>query len=391
MENINICKYPLILVHGMFGWGDDEGLNDRVPYWGANTCNIKEHYTELGYKVHAASVGPASSAWDRACELYARLMGGPVDYGEAHSQRYNHKRFGRYYPDPLVEKWDGEHKIHLIGHSFGGNTIRLLCHLLTYGDDREKDMTPPGEMSELFEGGHEDMIASIVCICAPHNGSTAFLAAEKFKILPMMKFVIYNYMGIMGRSPAEGTIFDFHLEQYGLSDTPGEKDAYPMRRAKKRFKENRDNVEYDLTPEGARALNDFIEISPNIYFLSYSYNSVSCNFNGTVHLPWYIDFPFLGFTSELLLLYNRFFRPGKNYPFEDYCNDGLVDLTSAMNPKDEPHEFYKSGELVKGKWNVMKPRHGDHGTPIGLLSPVEDTFALYDEIFGFLYDIEQKL
>jgi hypothetical protein len=39
----------------------------------------------------------------------------------------------------------------------------------------------------------------------------------------------------------------------------------------------------------------------------------------------------------------------------------------------------------------MKPRYGDHGTPIGLLSPVEDTFALYDEIFEFLHGIEQKL
>ena len=50
------CKYPIILVHGLFGWGDDEGLNDRLPYWGANTCNIKQHYTEQGYEIYAASV-----------------------------------------------------------------------------------------------------------------------------------------------------------------------------------------------------------------------------------------------------------------------------------------------------------------------------------------------
>ncbi len=387
----NVCKYPIVLVHGMFGWGDDEGLNEHLPYWGANTCNIKDHYTEQGFKIFAASVGPASSAWDRACELYARIVGGPVDYGKAHSARCEHRRFGRYYPEPLVEKWDSKNKIHFIGHSFGGNTIRLLCHLLTYGDPREIAETDPDDISELFKGGHEDLIASIFTICSPHNGTTTFLAAKKFKILPAMKFVIYNYMGIMGRSPAEGTIFDFHLEQYGLSDTPGKKDAYPIRRAKKKFKYSNDNVEFDLTPEGAKELNSFIEISPDTYYFSYSYNAVSCNFNGKVHLPWYIDFPFLGFTSELTLIYYRLFREKGNYPFEDYCNDGLVDLPSAMHPKDEPYEMYKKGQIKKGIWNVMKPRFGDHGTPIGLFAPVEDTYALYDEMFSLAYKVEELI
>ena len=387
----NACKYPIILVHGMFGWGEDEGINDHLPYWGANTCNIKEHYCELGYNVHCVSVGPASSAWDRACELYARLTGGAVDYGKAHSERFSHKRYGRYYGEPLLENWDAENRIHLVGHSFGGNTIRLLCHLLTYGDRDEQAATDPDDLSPLFAGGHEDLVASIVTICSPHNGSTTFLTAEKFRILPVLKFIVYNYMGIMGRSPAEGTIFDFHLEQFGLSDTPGQKDAYPLRRAKKKFKANRDNVEFDLQPAGAKTINDYLEISPNVYYFSYSYNAVSCNFNGKVHIPWHIDFPFLAFTSELVLIYNHFFRPAKDLPFEDYCNDGLVDLTSAMHPKDEPFVFYKKGDFNKGVWNVMKPRYGDHGTPIGLMAPVEDTFALYDEIFGLMKTVEEKI
>ena len=384
------CKYPIILVHGMFGWGDEEGINNHLPYWGANTCNIKEHYIEEGYDIHCVSVGPASSAWDRACELYARLTGRAVDYGKYHSEQANHRRFGRYYPEPLIEKWDAENKIHLIGHSFGGNTIRMLCHLLTYGDKHEIEVTDSHDISPLFTGGHEDLIAGLVTLCSPHNGSTMFLAVEKFKLLPLMKAVIYNYMGIMGRSPAEGTIFDFHLEQYGMSDTPGKKDAYPLRRAKKVFRANKDNVEYDLQPEGAKRVNDYLEMSPNVFYFSYSYNSVSCNFTGGVHIPWHIDFPFLAFTSELVLIYNHFFRPSKDLPFEDYCNDGLVDLPSAMHPKDEPYIFFDFdySEIKPGIWNVMKTRKGDHGTPIGLFAPVEDTFALYDEIFGLLKEVE---
>ena len=383
------CKYPIILVHGLFGWGDDEGLNDRLPYWGANTCNIKEHYTEQGYEIYAASVGPVSSAWDRACELYARIVGGPVDYGKVHSENAQHRRFGRFYNEPLIEKWDKDHKVHLVGHSFGGNTVRMLAHLLTYGDPDEVAASPD-DCSELFKGGHEDLLCSIVTICAPHNGTTIFKAVDKFKILPLMKLIVYNYMGLMGRSPAEGTIFDFHLEQYGMSDTPGKKDAYPLRRAKKVFRANKDNVEYDLQPEGAKRVNDYLEISPNVFYFSYSYNSVSCNFTGGVHIPWHIDFPFLAFTSELVLIYNHFFRPSKDLAFEDYCNDGLVDLPSAMHPKDEPYIFFDFdySEIKPGIWNVMKTRKGDHGTPIGLFAPVEDTFALYDEIFGLLKEVE---
>ena len=139
VHRMSIPTYPLVFIHGLFGWGADEGINDKIPYWGATTGSLMDYLAEQGAECYAASVGPVSSAWDRACELYARLTGTTVDYGKAHSEKYHHNRFGRTYDEPLIADWSRERKLHLIGHSFGGTTARLFSHLLAFGDQDEKD------------------------------------------------------------------------------------------------------------------------------------------------------------------------------------------------------------------------------------------------------------
>lgn len=387
----NKLRYPVVFVHGMFGWGDDEGINNYLPYWGATTGNLITYLNELGYETYSASVGPASSAWDRACELYARLTGGIVDYGKSHSEKAHHRRFGRFYEKPLLEKWDEENKIYLIGHSFGGNTIRLFMHILAYGAPEEVEAITEDDkpVSPFFKGGNENLVASLVTICAPHNGTSTFNVAKKFGIMPLMKGFAYNYIGIAGRSPAEGTIFDFHLEQYGVSDTPGQKDAFPLRRAKKQFKNNSDNIEYDMGTDGAKELNDKIEICPNVYYFSYSYNCVSLAKSGKFHYPNKCDFPFLTLTSYLDLIYKKIFWHVQKGDLLGHEFDGLVDLPSARHPDDEPYKSFDENDIKPGIWNVMKTRDGDHGTPIGLFADKETTHDFYLEIMDLFKKIEE--
>ncbi|MBO5937438.1 MAG: hypothetical protein J6Q79_07515, partial [Clostridia bacterium] len=65
MKTNSMPEYPLIFVHGMYGWGENEGINKYIHYWGATSGSIAEYLRNKGCECYEASVGPASSAWDR--------------------------------------------------------------------------------------------------------------------------------------------------------------------------------------------------------------------------------------------------------------------------------------------------------------------------------------
>ena len=135
-------KYPYIFVHGMMGWGEDNKLYNIMPYWGMVAGNQMRQLRAQGIEAYAPQVSPIGSAWDRACELYAQLVGGVVDYGKAHSEAKGHARFGQDFGNGFVPDWSSTNKIHLIGHSFGGATMRMLVELLTNGSEAERACTP---------------------------------------------------------------------------------------------------------------------------------------------------------------------------------------------------------------------------------------------------------
>ncbi|MBR6702163.1 MAG: lipase, partial [Clostridia bacterium] len=268
-------RYPMMFVHGYNGWGSGEGLNGLLPYWGATTGDLMKRLILKGYDCYSASVGPVSSAWDRACELYAQLCGTTVDYGEAHSRKSGHKRFGRTYQKPLFEGWSESKKVHLIGHSFGGTTVRLLTHLLTNGCQDEIDASGE-DVSPLFTGGKEHLTASITTICTPHNSSSIYKMVKSFKLYEFMFLITALYCGTLGRTRINGNLVDFHLEQFGLTNTPGKKDADGYMRSIMRFlKNNSDTCEHDLLPESTEELNNIIRISPDVYYFSYAFNSMT--------------------------------------------------------------------------------------------------------------------
>jgi triacylglycerol lipase len=164
--------YPIVLVHGFSGWGRDELFGYK--YWGGIQGDLQEQLKTKGYTVYTAAVGPFSSNWDRACELYAQIKGGQVDYGLTHSTKYGHARYGRNYTG-LYPTWGNTvngkvNKIHLIGHSMGGQTIRMLAHMLEKGTTGAP-VVEVGSTSPLFAGG-KSWVHSITTISTPNQGTT---------------------------------------------------------------------------------------------------------------------------------------------------------------------------------------------------------------------------
>lgn len=376
---------PFIFVHGLNGWGEAEGVNKILPYWGADSGDLMKYLRSEGYECYATSTGPMNSAWDEACELYAQLMGTTVDYGVAHSGKFHHKRFGRTYYRPLVPDWgeiDGSGelgRVHLIGHSFGGTTIRVLVQLLTEGSAEERAATPSNDISGLFTGGKGKWVKSVATICTPHNSSSAYYPLVALGLDKTIQFFSYLYAGIAGRSFLNGLLVDFHFEQFGLTEIPGEGKADNLFKALKLALDNKeDSCQYDAGPEGNAKLNEKLSINKDIYYFSYAFSTTREIPVLGVQVPSIRTNPIIA-PLAAFMGFMEFKDPytGIVYDEDWLASDALVNTESAKYPVDEPHKDFDPNDVRPGIWNVMPVMRGDHGTAIGLLAGRERTRGFY--------------
>ncbi|MFY9198011.1 MAG: hypothetical protein WBK75_08065 [Acutalibacteraceae bacterium] len=365
-------NYPFVMVHGMLGFGKGVMLNDYLlPYWGMLSGDLTAYLKGEGFEVYNPGVGPVSSAWDRACELYAQLVGGTVDYGKAHSEKYGHKRFGRTYSKPVFEGWGAQKKVNLVGHSHGAATIRLLATLMTQGNAQEVEVTPKDEISPLFTGGKADWIYSITTMAGVHEGTTLMYSFKKpVDTIEKMTTYIANFTG--------GTLakfWDFQMEQWNLNGfEDGKSTKSPINKdIQKDVIASKDTVYYDVSLMGAKEVNEKIECVDSIYYFSFPCRKTSQKF----------------FTKERqetpMLSMHCCFRPFsksmgkyKENTFNDIkiderwlANDGCVPTFSSRAPLKEPSiDVYDAkGKYQKGIWHIYDDTLLDHLQIVGGFLP----------------------
>ncbi len=415
---------PVVLVHGFLGFGPNELQGTGFSYWGGFNDVAAHMRTYNGsHQVMAAAVGPVSSNWDRAVELYYQIKGGCADYGAAHTAKY--AAFGKIqkpagkcwaadpnnnpnkYPLALYPKWDANNPIHLVAHSQGGQTVRTLIQLLENG-------SPDGNEGggALYTGGKIGWVKSATTISTPHDGTT--LRDVIIDYVPKVSELAGKLVEVAGLGGSSNPGYNFKLDQYGLAQGPAENFRDFLDRVKGApfwSVSNRDSAQWDLGPDGARELNAWVKTSPNVYYYAIANKatetgSFCCNNTDRIIAPFQSSsyqyarndmIFFMKPTAGEWVVPSIFTRGMGSYTQSDpsrviinsnwFANDGVVNTISMKSPAGQPVRNY-NGSSVRGTWNYLGYYNQyDHFDVIGWLLPSTSVYPIYNHIMGILYGL----
>jgi triacylglycerol lipase len=266
-------NHPVVLVHGFAGFGRSEMLGYK--YWGGLTDLEQQLQAKYSNQiVKTAVVGPFSSNWDRAVELYYQIKGGCVDYGALHSSANGHlQKPEQYYHNGrtcypgLYPAWDANHPVHFVTHSMGGQTARMLVQLLAANGAPSN----PGLFAAAVDAR---WVKSVTTIATPNDGTT--LSYRVVDWIPVVQQLVTGFAGLTSGSAA-AKVYDFKLDQWYVSGPQsGESfDNYLKRVMSWPLWDSgiKDLSPYDLSPAGAMAQNDWVKDHPNVYYFSITTNS----------------------------------------------------------------------------------------------------------------------
>ena len=372
------------------GWGTDEMAGYK--YWGGKN-DIINYLKKQGFEVYTASVGPVSSNWDRAVELFYQIKGGQVDYGQDHAKTYGliqkpeAKNFPGLYPD-----WDQNHPIHIIGHSMGGQTARMLQYLLESVFYLEEEKEQPEE-STLLGYVHTGWITSITTMSTPHNGTT--LSDIITKGIPFLQDVM-GVAAIVGND-----FYDFDLQQWGFEKRGEETWAVYFKRMREhKAWGTRNMCAWDVSLEGARALNTLAPVSSNIYYFSYATSNTKLDSARGFHVPHKSMNLILRANARIMGRKKAYWTDGTATDSTWYENDGIVNTISQLGPTTgtdgEDHIVaYKAGKLlIPGQWYHIKTYNLDHKAFIGHSlkgdEKINEMLALFKDQCNLLQSLPAK-
>jgi len=144
------------------------------------------------FRVVVVHPSPVGSLHDRACQIFREIKtGGAVDFANGQPAgtpyRNDHEMHASSSSDskpttpstpPLHHDWSAESPVHMIGHSYGGNTIRKLLELLTVGHPALCDE------NGRWPRPSSAWVRSITCINTPLNGAPLVYGLGESPVAP---------------------------------------------------------------------------------------------------------------------------------------------------------------------------------------------------------------
>ncbi len=375
--------YPVILVPGLCAYGES-GLGKNLPYFGQTAKLLRAQ----GLTCHTATFTALNGVWDRACELYAQIIGGTVDYGAAHAEKYGTNRFGVSYPG-FVSNWNNTNKVSLVAYGFGAPVARLLAYLLENGSKKEQE-SGAADISPLFKGGMGESINVIITLAGDNDGTTFFQALDEY--VPFTETatkLIWKAKSLFRGEDklTYGELTDARLEKY--------------------LNAGRDNLFFDVGLEGMAQLNKLLKINPNVYYVSFT-GETSKNVKEFLPelktkkhgnpftdkkinlLDVNLDIPTLasGILAPFALLIGTY----KNYLPEKpvatpvyHANDGFMPTNCALAPSTEEYTSFRYlDECRPGVWYQMPIEAMNHLAFLGY-------FVKKDKFQNFVLDLADIL
>ncbi|WP_430770956.1 esterase/lipase family protein [Staphylococcus pseudoxylosus] len=372
----------MILAHGFSGYPDESKPAVLPPYWGGNKVDLDKELNKQGYDVREGGMSPFGSNYDRALELYYYIKGGTVDYGAYHSKKYGHARYGKTYKG-IYPEWAPGKKVHLVGHSFGGQTIQVLEDMLRNGvpEEIEYQKKHGGDIPEIFAGGNDNMVSSVTTIATPHNGT---FISDKLGNKPIARKLFYK---ILKYTSNKYTKADYGLEPWGIKQRDDESFIQYLKRVKdNKVWKTEDTSFTDGSIEGSKKINDRLTLSKDVAYTSITAEDTHKTFNNRQRGNFKMFAPFK-------LLANLV---GRQNPESWREGDGPVPLKSGLYPFNKPHKdttFDSKPEL--GLWGGMPTlKNWDHMDLVGW--DLTDTrikpkmvLGLYEQLANYLAEVEK--
>lgn len=380
-------KYPVIMIPGYFCFGQDSltaALGGNVM-GGTYYRSFPDKMAPRGIEAYEPTISPFASNWDRACELYACIKGGRVDYGAAHSKREGHARYGRTYAKGLYPKWDANHPIDIIGYSMGSQTAMVLASLLQYGSAEERKADPKG-CSGLFKGGQATAVNSITTVCGTNNGTTfaddfmniVSLFSGSRQTTDRLAALVLEFWGVLSQGYGLNVFMDARLDQWGLARKPGMSSfEYVSNIIRSKMWQRNDNAFYDMSTIGAKKLNREFRGNTHCYYFAFAAQGTRAISKTNQH-QIIDDNIYLGTLSNLVL---GNISSETAYGWDDsyYANDGLVATEFAKAPYNARYVSYHKGIVPKrGVWINMPVLRCDHFYMAGLFTEFNKKFDVLD-------------